>query len=56
MKRLAPLVALLALAGCSAVMPQTAEAIAPATFDDFWLGVLADFESWWGWIGLIAGG
>lgn len=62
MKRRRPLAAALALlvclgcAGCASALPQTAEAIAPATFDDLWLGLLADLESLWGLLGLILGG
>lgn len=54
----APLAALVCLGcvGCATALPQTAEAIAPATFDDLWLGLLADLEWMWGLFGLILGG
>ena len=53
-RNLAPL-ALLALAGCSTVMPNTAAAIAPNTFSDLTLGIAADVESWISWLSLLLG-
>lgn len=45
----------LMVCGCAAFMPNAADAISPARFDDLWLGVLADVESWWTWVGLMFG-
>jgi hypothetical protein len=37
------------------VLPNTAAAIAPATFDDLMLGLAADIEQWVGWVALLLG-
>lgn len=49
MRRLRVVLAMCALVlctSCAGFMPNTAEAIAPATFGDLWLGVEADVEQW----------
>lgn len=56
-RRRALLMAVLCLpcAGCAAFMPNTAEAIAPATFEDVWVGVSADVESWVAFLSMFLG-
>ena len=43
------------LSGCSTIMPNTAEAIAPNTFSDLTLGIAADVESWISYLSLLLG-
>lgn len=45
----AALAALLVLASCASLMPNTAEAIQPATLDDLLVGFMADVEQWIAW-------
>lgn len=44
LRRVAGVLALLPCAGCATVLPNTAAAIAPATFTDVAVGLTADVE------------
>ena len=52
-KQALALAALVCLTGCAAAFPETAKIIAPATLDEFWLGMLIDLEGLWGWLALL---
>lgn len=47
--------ALVLCTGCAVAMPNTAQVIAPRGFDDLWIAVGADIESWFTYLSLFLG-